>query len=55
MKYKSAGNSKTSKKNSYFIGGDVLPIQPLSSRASDKGNDGSDILRGAQTIVWVLL
>ena len=40
--------------STYSISGDVLPIQPLSSRASDKGNDGSNILRSAQTIVWVL-
>ena len=41
--------------SAYSICGDVLPTQPLSSRASDKGNDGGNILRSAQTIVWVLL
>lgn len=41
--------------STYSIGEDVLPIHPLSSRASDKGDDGSNILRSAQTIIWVLL
>ena len=39
----------------YSNGGDVLPIQPLSNRPSDKGDDGGNILRSSRTIVWVLL